>query len=257
MKEDDVIELDLKQLVLALWKKAWLLILAAIVCGLVAFGVTRYAITPMYRADVKIYVNNSSISLGSTSVSISGSDISAAKTLVSTYIVILESRTTLNEIIEQGNLPYTTSQLSEMISASSVDDTEIFQIDVINPDPALATEIANIIAEILPEKIASIVDGSAVRIVDYAVQAASPYSPSYTTNIALGMLIGFVISAGFVVLITIFDDVIDNEDMLTQEFDIPVLAAIPDVMHEPSGAKYKHYYRKTPQDDTHKKGGEL
>lgn len=262
MKENDIIELDLKQLMLALWKKAWLLVLSAVLCGLIAFFVTKFAITPMYSADVKLYVNNSSISLGSTSVSISGSDLSTAQSLVSTYIVILQSRTVLNEIIAEGNLPYTTTQLTSMISASAMNSTEIFKITVINPDPVMAETIANIIAEVLPNKIATIVDGSAVRIVDYAIEPATPYSPDYTQNTLLGVLVGFVLSAAFVVLVTIFDESITSEDILTQEFDIPVLSIIPEVSGSRSGDKYgnsyyakSNYYGKTSSSDDSSKGG--
>lgn len=234
-----MIELDLTQLFIALKKKAWLLILAATLCGVCAFGITKYAITPMYKSDVKMYVNNSSISVGSTQLSISGSDISAAQTLVDTYIVILQSRTVLEAVIEQANLPYSVDQLSRMVTASSINGTEIFQIQTVNPDPQMAMRIANTVADVLPDKISTIVDGSSVRVVDYAIEAAAAYSPNYTQNIVLGILFGLLISCGFVVLTSIFNDTIDNEDILTQSFDIPVLSVIPDI--HSSKAKGNYY----------------
>ena len=246
MKNDDIIELDLKQLVLALWKKIWLIAIATLICGLVAFFVTKFAMTPMYSADVKIYVNNSSISLGSTSVSISSSELTTAQSLVSTYIVILQSRTMLDDVIAQAELPYTTTQLSKMITASAINSTEIFQITVINPDPNMAELIANTIADVLPDKIATVVDGSSVRIVDFAIEPVAPYSPSYTQNIVLGLLIGFILSCIFVVLVTIFDETINSEDILTQEFDIPILAIIPKVTEDSNKDGYgEGYYKKS------------
>lgn len=249
MNKQDVIELDLKQLFLALWKKAWLLMLAMVICGVSAYLVTEYAMTPMYRSNVKMYVNNSSISVGSTQVSISGSDISAAQTLVDTYIVILESRSVLNAVIEHGNLNCTVEQLDKMITASSINDTEIFKIEVINPDASMAAHIGNTIAEVLPDKIATIVDGSSVRVVDFAVEAAEPYEPSHLKNTILGCILGLLVSAMLVVVMSIFNETIDSEDVLTQNFDIPILSVIPDVRSEKSGKNgyYKGgYYQRDP-----------
>ena len=53
----------------------------------------------MYTASALMYVNNNSLSVGSTKVSLSYSDLTAAKSLVDTYVVILNARTTLNEVI--------------------------------------------------------------------------------------------------------------------------------------------------------------
>ena len=82
-----------------------------------------------------MYVNNSSISVGNTSVSITSGDISAAQSLVKTYIVIMQSRKTLNAVIEQAKLPYTYEQLKSMVSANAVNATEIFEINVTGADP--------------------------------------------------------------------------------------------------------------------------
>ena len=57
-KERDMIEIDLLKLVLILWRKAWAIVLAMIVMGGIAFGVTYNFIEPEYQASVKVYVNN-------------------------------------------------------------------------------------------------------------------------------------------------------------------------------------------------------
>ena len=166
-KRDEVIEIDLLHLLKVLWDKVWLIAIAMLLCGMAMFVHTRFFVTPLYKSSALMYVNNSSISLGSTSVSLA--DLSASKGLVDTYIVILKTRLTLNEVIERANLDYTYGQLSSMVSASAVNDTEIFRITVTGPDPVEATEIANTIADVLPDKINDILDGSSARLVDFAV----------------------------------------------------------------------------------------
>ena len=108
-----------------------------------------------------MYVNNSSISVGSTQVNLS--DLTAAQSLVETYMVILKTRGTLEEVIKEANLPYDYEQLSGMIEAGAVNSTEVFSISVTSASPEEAEKIANTIAELLPNRIADIVEGSSVR----------------------------------------------------------------------------------------------
>lgn len=125
-------------------------------------------LTPKYEAEALMYVNNTSASLGNTSFSISSSELTAAQSLADTYIIILKARTTLNEVIEKEDLDYTYEELYDMISSDAVNGTEVFSICVTSEDPEEAKNIANAIARILPDKISGIVDGSSVRVVDYA-----------------------------------------------------------------------------------------
>ena len=67
-----------------------------------------------------MYVNNSALSLGGTSFSISSSELSAAKSLLDIYIIILKSRTTLEQVLDETGLEYTYKEFSEMVTAAPV-----------------------------------------------------------------------------------------------------------------------------------------
>ena len=187
-----------------------------------------------------MYVNSSNISLGGAKVSISQSELTAAQTLVDTYIVIMNTRTTMEEVIEQSGVPYTYEELreKEMITAAAVNGTEVFSIEVTSTDPKEAEVLANTIARVLPEKIASIVEGSSARIVDYAVVPAKKASPSLTKNALIGALLGAVLVSGIVVLMELLDEQIHDSDYLIQTYNIPVLAVIPDLLSSKSNNEY-------------------
>ena len=177
--------IDLIELFGVLLRRIWTIVLSALIAGCLAFGFTYFFISPQYEASTLLYVNNSDISVGSSSFSISSSDLNAAQKLVDTYVVILKSRTVLNEVIEKADVNYTYNQLSGMISAGAVNSTEVLRIVVTCGNPAEAERIANTIAEILPVRIPDIVNGSDVRIVDYAVIPSHRSSPSFTKNTAI------------------------------------------------------------------------
>ena len=237
-KKEEYVEIDLLQLFRALLHRAWLIILAALLTGAMAFAYTQFLVTPLYKARTLMYVNNNSISLGSTQVSISQGDLTAAQSLVDTYTIILGTRTTLNDVIEKANLNYSYEQLSKMISAAAVNSTEIFYIEVTSPDPAEAELIANTIGQVLPEKISAIVDGSSVRLVDYAKVPARPSSPNAMKNALLGALVGMVISCAAIIIKQLMNDKVTGPDYLVQNYDIPVLAVIPELTSGRSGSGY-------------------
>ncbi|MBQ9685111.1 MAG: hypothetical protein IJV41_01005 [Oscillospiraceae bacterium] len=248
MKNNDEIEIDLLKLFKALWKRALVILLVALITASAVFAFTLFFISPAYDATVSFYVNNSSFSFGSTSFSISSSELSASNSLVSTYIYILKSRTTLEDVISRGGLPYTYEKLSKMVTTNAITGTAAFDVTVRSASPTEAEQIANVIAQVLPDRIAEIVDGSSVRIVDYAIVPAHRAAPSYTKNTVMGFLIGAVIAAGIVTVRFLIDEqndvVIHSADELRQLYpDIKVLALIPDMrLSEKKGYYYSSYY---------------
>ena len=79
----------------------------------------------------------------------------------------------------------------------------------------------------LTDKIADIVEGSSVRIVDYAVVPAYPVSPSVIKYTLVGFLLGGVLSVGVIILLELINDTIQSEDYLIQTYELPILAAVP------------------------------
>ena len=254
MEEDTI---DLLELAKALWKNILIIALVAVLVGFMAFGYTAFMVKPQYQATASLYVNNSSFSLGATSFSISSADLSASNSLVSVYIYILQSRTTMEDVIKEADLSYTPEELSKMVSAKGVSSTGAFEVTVTSNNPAEAELIANTIAQILPDRISEIVDGSSVRIVDYAVIPSHRAGPSMVKNTAVGILAGGFLAAAVVVLRFLLDDkskmMIKSADELREMYpDIPVLAMIPDMrLSEKKNGYYSSYYGQTD-----KKGGQ-
>ena len=248
MNNTDEMEIDLLKLFKALWKRALVIILVALIFAAAFFAYTLLMISPSYDATASIYVNNSSFSFGSTSFSITNSELSASNSLVNTYIYILKSRTTLEDVIDRAQLPYTYEQLSEMITTKAVQNTAAFDVTVRTSSPTLSEQIANAIAEVLPNRIAEIVDGSSVRIVDYAIVPAHRAAPSYTKNTAIGFLVGAFLAAAVVVVRFLIDEqndvVIHSADELRKIYpEVKVLALIPDMrLTSKKGYYYSSYY---------------
>ena len=245
MEEDTI---DLLELAKAIWKNILIIALVAVLFGSAAFGCTAFLIEPEYEATASLYVNNSSFSFGATSFSISSSDLNASNSLVAVYIYILESRTTMEDVIKQADLTYTPEELSKMVEAKGVNSTGAFEVTVTSTNPSEAELIANTIAKILPDRISEIVDGSSVRIVDYAIIPSHRSGPSVVKNTAIGILAGGFLAAAIVVIRFLMKDsskdMVQSADDLRQMYpDIQVLAMIPDMrVSEKKNGYYSSYY---------------
>ncbi len=233
--------IDLMHIAKTLWQRIWIVILAGILAAAVGFSISTFVIKPEYSSSVMLYVNNSSFSLGNTSFSISSSEITAAQSLVKTYSEILNNRTTLNMVIDEIGLDYTYGELSGMVTATQANDTEIMKVTVTTNDPRESAEIANCIARVLPIRIAQIIDGASMEVVDDAVPNNEKVAPSITKYTAVGMVLGVLISALAIVLAAMMDDTIHNEEYILQAYNYPILAKVPDLLD--SGNK-KYGYRR-------------
>ena len=248
INQNEEFEIDLKRLIGALVNKAWLIGIVAVVCAVVLFAYTFFFVTPLYQSSAMFYVNNSSISLGEASVSISSADISASRGLVKSYIVIMNTRETLNDVIDYAGVDRTYGQVKGMITAEAVNSTEIFRVTVTSPDPQEAEQIANALAYILPKRISSIIEGTSAKVVEAAVVPTAPSSPSYTKNTMIGFLVGLVLAAALVILRELMDISVHSEEDIADSCRYPVLAAVPDMEVHGKGGSYYGYGKKSAYD---------
>ena len=228
IKEREDMEIDLLQLAKALLKRIWAVILVTVLAGAAGLLISMFALTPKYTSSVQIYVNNAADKNNSTYITTT--EISAAKSLVDTYVVILKSRTTLEEIRDASGLGYSTGELSGMITAAAQNGTQIFRVSVTSPSPQESRLLANTVAAVLPERISEVVDGSSVRILDYAQLPTRPSSPNIVKNTALAALAGFVLICAILIIRELTDTVIHDETYLLSHYPgVPILGSIPDL----------------------------
>ena len=257
IEKNDVIEIDLQRVFSAIWSRIWLVMLVSVLGAIVSFLVTFFAITPQYQSSAMFYVNNSSLSVGDASFSISSGDLSTSRNLVESYIVILNTRASLNDVIDYAGVDRTYSELKKMLSSASVNETEIFEVVVTSPDPQEAEKIANAIAYILPKRISSIIEGTSAKVVDAAVVPSRPSSPNYTTNTMIGFLVGFVVTVGIIALLEIIDITIRTEEDVSQACKHPILAAVPDMAAPSKGSYYYYGYGSKKQNEKTKGGSHV
>lgn len=240
---EETVELDLREVFAALLERIWLIIASAVLVASLVLGYTVAFVTPQYQASVYMYVNNNSNNNAGNNA-ISSSDLAVALKLVNTYVNIIKRdavlETAAERIAKDTGEFYTSAQLRSMLTAASVEETEIFEVRVSHPDPEMAAIIANAIAEEAPAVIASTIEGSSAKVIDQAKVPTSPYTPSYSRNALLGAAVGVLIAAAIVVLQVLLDKRIKSEEDLAKISQVPVLGTIPDFMGEQKNSYYRY-----------------
>lgn len=222
-------EIDLLAILGNVWKKKYIIILACIVGALGMYLRAEFLLTPTYTASVTMYANNSTTSEGSDKVS--ASDLSTSIKLVKACGAIIKSDPVLEQVkIDLGYPPINS------VAVYSVDETQVFKVDVTSTDQEKAVLVANTIAEVAPEKIAGIIEGCSVRLISEAKWAWKNW-PVKRSETMKGAVLGFAVSLLVVCVIALLDTRIKKEDDL-ERWDYPILGIIPSFTSAQKGGAY-------------------
>ena len=223
------VEIDLKEIMRVILKRAWIIVLCAVIVGASVLAYTVNFVTPQYQSSVTIYVNNNS---GKETAYISSSDLAVALKLVATYVNIIQSNTVLDKVIDEAGLLLTTDQVRKMISAEAMGETEMFEVKVTTPNPKMSQDLANAIAKVAPDEIAEIIEGSSAKIIDYARLPEGQSSPNYLMSAVIGALVGAILAIAVILVQHMMDACVHSEEDLEKICSVPVLGLIPDLTIE-------------------------
>ena len=218
---EDADEIDLLELCYMLLRHVKLLAACLLAGAVLAGVVTKFLITPIYTASSQIYIFTKTTSVTSLA------DLQIGTQLASDFEILGTSRPVIERVIRDLRLDTTYEQLLQTITVNNLSNSRILEITVENPDPQLACDISNAMAESLSLRVAEIMNTDQPSIVADAVVPAKPSSPSLKRNVLLGALLGFVLCAGVLVVKFLLDDTIKTAEDVEKYLRINTLAAIP------------------------------
>ena len=184
---------------------------------------TDYIQVPMYKSQTSLVLTRAGDSPGS----ITQNDISLNKNLVATYREIIKSRRILSNVISNLNLDITEKELSDKVSVTSSNDTELIIISVVDKDSKLARDIANEIAKVFKEEITTIYNIENISIVDVAIKAKDAYNVNPLKQYVIGVGSGFLIGSLIITVMFYFDDSIKKPEDIEEKVGLSVLSTVP------------------------------
>ena len=224
---EDII--DLGVLLKALLRRWWVILLTTILCGGLALIGSILLIAPTYSSGFTAYIDNSKERVTD---SISSTDISASKELVSTYSAIIRSRSVVEDAIQKANISCTYEYMEDKVIVQEVDDTGIIEVSVVTEDSKMSYEMAKALRQVTPKKISQIIEASSMSIINPPQYSTDLYGPNYKKITAIGALIGGCFICMLIILKELLDDRVKSDVDLEERYDIPVMGIIHDLSSE-------------------------
>jgi len=228
MHED---EIDLLELAGVLFSHIRLLVTLMLLGGLIAGGITKFLMTPVYSSTSMLYIISSSTSITSLA------DIQVGSSLTKDYEELILSRPIVDQVIEDLNLNRTYNQVVTQTTVTNPSNTRIIKIKIEDEDPQLAKDIADAFAKVSMEKMSEIMRVDAANIAQYGYVATIPDGPSLTKNTAIGAMLGLFLAAAFVVIAFLIDDTVSTPEDVEKYLSLNTLASIPMSEEEEKTAK--------------------
>lgn len=222
-KENNEVEIDLGEIFAVLMSRLAIIIASTIICGVIAFSYAKFMITPVYDSTTQIYV----LSQTDGSSTVTYNDLVTGTQLTKDYSVLIKSRTVLEEVIKELDLDMEYGQLQGMVTVTTETDTRVIGITVQDIDPGRAKTIADKVRELASDHIAEVMDSSAVKVVDEANLPGEPSGPNVIKYMAIGLVLGFVLAVGIILIIYLTNDKIKTPEDIEKYLGISTLGSIP------------------------------
>lgn len=216
-------EIDLKELFEFIKKKIGLLITITVVICLLGCVYGLFIQKPMYKSYTTIILGGNETTASQT---ITQSDITLNKNLVDTYAEIVKSRRVLEQVIAELDLEETYEELSNKISVSSVNNTEIIKITVADRNPIEAKNVANVTANFFSKEVVKLYNMNNVNVLDEANETNEPYNINIPKQVIIYFFIGIIIALSILFIIFYFDRTIKSVEQVEQKIKLPILGGV-------------------------------
>ena len=226
MKEQDTIEINVIQLLKALWAKKLLILLVAIVAGAASFAYSSFVVKPEYKSTTRIYVVNRN---QSDKPGLTNQDLQAGAYLVKDYREIILSQDVLEKVVTDRGLTINAKTLVKKVQVTVPADTRIVSISVSDYKPDEASRIANALREVASQKIIAVTRVSDVTTLEEARPATAPSSPNIRRNTILGIGAGAGAVIVLILLVELLDDRVKRPEDIEDVLKISLLGVIPDL----------------------------
>ncbi len=227
MEDYGLIEVDLKEIFLALRKRIWIIILIGILAVLSTGIVNIFFLDEIYSSSTTLIVSKQAS--GGDSREMQLSDVNLARNLVDTYSVIIKSNRVLEKVISTLNLNVGIGTLKSNINVSSEGNTEIIRITVEDTIPERAKDIADTLAIVFIDEVKTLLKMDNVQVIDTAKASHTPIRPNVKKNITMALIVGNMVGIGIVLLIELLDNTIKTPEQVQQYLKLPVIGMIPNI----------------------------
>ncbi|MCG6172593.1 capsular biosynthesis protein [Anoxybacillus sp. LAT_35] len=227
--------ISLRELFQTLRKRAWLIVAITVIATMTSGIVSYFVLTPIYQASTQLLVNQAKSEQPIYNIS----EIQTNLQLINTYNVIMKSPAILDIVKEELDLNMPIEELNEKINVTSEKDSQVVNVTVEDPDPYMAADIANTVANVFQREIVKIMNVDNVNILARAEvkEQPVPVKPKPLLNMAIAFVVGMMTGVGLAFLLEYLDNTIKNEQDVEKLLELPVLGAVTVIEDDQNGVQ--------------------
>ena len=224
-------ELDFAELLSVFWKHKAIIVILAVLAAFVSYFYVYYSV-PMYESSGVLYVSNKEVNheeeltAAASAASMKSSDITASRSLVTSYLEILKTNDFLEKVSSDLGGAYTPKEIKGMLYMSSLNETELLSVRAVSPDPKTSYDVVNAVLKHAPETLIYVFDSGSAKVVDSPRMPQKPISKGLVRKTVLGFAIGAVLGCAIVFLMHFLDNKVHKASDLTQRYQLSVLGEI-------------------------------
>lgn len=216
--------ISLKEIIHFLKKRLALIVGVTLIAVVLSAIFTFFLTTPQYQASTQILVNQTQ----ENEQPINATELQSNRELINTYNVIMTSPIILDSVIEETGIDRGVNELQGQITVSSEEESQVVTLSVEDSNPALASDLANTIAQTFEEEVIDIMNIDNVSILSnsQAEDVTNPISPQPLLNLMVSFIIGLMIGVGLALLLEFMDQTVKTEQDVEKLLNLPILGSI-------------------------------
>ena len=219
-------EISLQELVNIIKPYLRHVVMISIMFAVISLLVTKFLVKPTYQSSATFIVNNRRDEMNQA---ISNDELSSARNLASVYSIIIQSDAITKPVVVNNQFDITAEELSQKISVTTVDGTQVIKMSVKDQNPELAQLYASKIIEVAPGVINDLVGVGDLKVVAQPKIPDSPSAPNVKVNTLVAGMLGFMLSLGYILVGYFTDNTFKSVEEVEQHLEIPILTVIPNV----------------------------
>lgn len=221
---EEELTLDLKEIFSMIKKKWWLILIITVISTAIAYKISDRYIPPTYRSTATVFIGKDLSNR--QEVGYNSSEVAMYQKLMATYAEIAQSRDVAERASEKLK-DVTPNQIRGGLSVSYTDVHQIMTLTMIGGDEVTTGEYLDAVIDAFFEKSKEIYPEGNLSIFDNPITNMIPINQNTKTTIAVGFLLGIMVSVGIVFLMAYMDNTIKKEEEVEKYLGIPVIGSIP------------------------------
>ena len=242
-RREEETALTLSDLFGLLWRRLWIILLAAVIVGGAVFAYNYATYTERYTSTAKIYVLNTDVMDGA-SASTTAYYFQLSLTILEDCKELLLSDTVLTRAADELGLEVAPSVLRSMIKIQSEEDSRILKLSVTTGNPELSCQIANAVSEQGAQRIYEVMNVNQMKVYEQGTVSRIPSNDvGWQIPALAGIAVGIIVYV-ICLVVMLLDDKVNDVDDAEIYLGLTVLGNIPHASGETSKKKSRRYYGK-------------